>query len=212
MTLPLRVGSKYVATADYIGEGMDVSRLAPGELDTVLRRASTYCDIFLGHPLRQLQLMEPHRWNKTTRKIWPFRLPIISLDTFVIRISPTQTATVQPGDIVVVSDRGYIEVLSLAVVAYSLAQSVMNYGYSANVVEVTYTAGFPQLKYPDALRMATILTATELLVYRSIQARGLSGLASVKQGNQQYDRRAEPFAMPGPAKELLLQFAPRRIH
>ncbi|MBC5805630.1 MAG: hypothetical protein ACR2KS_10155 [Candidatus Eremiobacter antarcticus] len=212
VTLPLRIGSKYITSADYVGEGMDVSRLAPGELDTIIRRASTYCDLWIGHPARLLQTMEPHRWNARTRKLWPFRLPIVSIDSLVIRMSPTQVATIHVTDVLTVSDRGYIEVLDFAVLAYSLSQVVMSFGYSANDVELTYTAGYTQLQYPDALRMATVLVVTELLTYRSMATRGLAGLSSVQQGNQKYDRAGEPFAMPAPAKELLLPFRARGIH
>jgi len=210
-SVALRVGSKYVQPAEFIGQGIDVSRLQPGELDAVLRQASDYVDLWLGHTLRLIQTVERHPWRKS-RRVYPFKFPIASVDGFTIRISNTQTAVVQPADVVLNNTQGYIEVLSLAVAAYSFSQAIMNFGLTANIVELTYTAGFAMTQYPSQLRTATIIVATELLIYRSIQARGLGGLASVKQGNQQYDRRSEPFQIPQPAKELLLAFRPRGLH
>jgi hypothetical protein len=75
--------------------------------------------------------------------------------------------------------------------------------YDAGLCVLTYTAGYPWAQYPQALREATKMIATELIAQRFIQAQGLGGLARSKQLQVQYDRRSEPFMIPDPAKTLL---------
>jgi hypothetical protein len=209
-TVGLRVGSQYVQSYEYVGEGVDVSSLAPGELDVVLRRASAYADAYIGFPMRIMQVLERHPW-RTSRRVYPFSWPTVSVDKFVIRISPTQIATIDPASVVINATNKYVEVLSYAVASYALLGAIQNLGLVANIVELTHTRGYTQMQYPQALRAATVMIATELLSYRNIQAKGFGGFASVKQGQQAYDRRQEEFAIPKPAMELLAPFRLMRL-
>lgn len=224
-TFPLRVVSQYAQASEYVGEGVDTSGLAAGELDVILRRASAYVDAYCGAGsteapgFRQLQSVELHRFrpgrNRAPR-FWPWRKPIVSLDSFVF-VSSNQTRTkfsVNPGvssDIYVNTSIGYTEALAYAFGNYVLLGAIDSIGFSANVVEIGYTSGFTMLNCPAPIRQATIMVATEILSYRNIQSSGFGGLSRVKTGGIQYDRRNESFAMPEPVKDLLRPFVSRRL-
>ena len=221
ITLTQRVVSQYLQATDYFGEGIDLSALAPasttaplyssgGELDIVLRTASAYLDTWLGGTLRLAPQFETHPWRKS-RRVYPFHGPVTSIQSFVVRISNTQIATIAPTDIVINNGQRYIEILSYAVASYALLGAIQNLGLIANIVELSYMAGFSMANMPTALTQATKMIATELLNYRQVIAFGLGGLSSAKQGNQAFDRRAEGFQIPQPAKELMRPFAVRRL-
>jgi hypothetical protein len=224
-TFPLRVVSQYAQASEYVGEGVDISGLATGELDAILRRASAYVDAYCGAGsteapgFRQQQSVELHRFrpgqNRAPR-FWPWRNPIVSLDSFVF-ISSNQIRTkfaVSPGvssDIYVNTSLGYAEALAYAFGNYVLLGAIDSIGFSANVVEIGYTSGWTMLNYPAPIRQATIMVATEILSYRNIQSSGFGGLSRVKTGGIQYDRRSESFAMPEPVKDLLRPYISRRL-
>jgi hypothetical protein len=161
--------------------------------------------------MRITQLVEQHPWRKATRRIYPYKWPIRSVQNFVVEISPGETASFTPDDIVINKDARYIEILSYAVASFALFGAISNLGFTANIVQLYYTAGFFAFEYPDAVREATVMIATEIIDYASIQKAGLGGLARVRQGIQQFDRRQESFAIPGPAKELLRPYMHRRL-
>jgi hypothetical protein len=217
----MRVVSQYLAASDYLGEGVDLSALAPasttsplyssgGELDIVLRTASAYIDTWLGSPARTMPRFETHSWRKT-RRVYPYSHPIQSIDKFVVRISNNQIATIANGDIVINNGQRYIEILSYAVASYALLGAIQNLGLIANIIELNSTAGYSLQNTPQALAAATKMVATELLNYRQIIAYGLGGLSSSKQGNQSFDRRTEGFQIPLPALQLLRPFCTRRL-
>lgn len=223
-TCALRVDSQYVQAAEFIGEGVDLSDLAGGELDTILRDASGYIDTFLSGDddvvgMRLLQTVEHHKFKAKFNgppRFWPRRRPVVSLDAIVF-VTSNQIRTKfnvsqsSASDVYVNPDLKYFEILAYAFGNYALLGAIETVGFSANVVELAYTAGYPMLHYPRALRKATKMVATELLTYRGIQSKGLGGLSSVKEGNAQYDRRSEAFEIPLPAKELLRPFIGRRL-
>jgi hypothetical protein len=214
------VRSQYVTSAEYAGagEGVDVSELAPGELDRILKRASQYAEGYIGYPLRLVpNVAEAHTWkrpgeaNRPMTRVYLNRWPCVSLDAFTVRISNTQFATFAPSDIVVNNGQRYIEILSYAVASFSLLGAIQNLGLVANIVEVSYVSGFPLFQYPPNLKEAVTMIATELLDYRGIQDKGFGGLSRVREGQVQYDRRNEPFAVPQPALELLRPLVPRIV-
>lgn len=229
VALPFNVVSQYVTAAEYsnAGEGTDLSSMAagyapgaPGELDQILRRASTYVDTFVGFPLRQRPItQEQHAWRsplenaRLNTRVYPFCWPVRlgALDQFIVRISTTQYASFGPDDIVINTDQRYLEILSYAVASYTLLGAIQNLGLVANIVELYYTAGYTFVNLPQNLKAATTMIATELISYRAIQQRGFGGLSSVKEGQAVYQRRDEPFGMPLPAKELLRPYMSRVI-
>jgi hypothetical protein len=216
--ISLYVSSQYVQAVEYqaAGEGTDLSQFnLPADLDAILRRASAYVDAYIGYAdeggLRVTPLVESHPWRKSTRRIYPYKLPIQSIQQFVVRISPQEIATFEPTDIVINNAGGYVEILSYAVASFALLGSIENLGFTANIVELWATSGFAQLNYPAQVKQATVMVATEMISYARIQQAGLGGFARVKQGETQYDRRQEPFQIPAPAKEMLRPFMRRGI-
>lgn len=204
-SVPLRIVSQYVTASEYraAGEGVDVSGILDPELDAVLQRASSYTDAAVGYALRLLQQNEQHIWKGSSRRIFPYRWPIVSVDQFVVRVATQMTARFNVNDFVINNGQRYIETLEYAVANYVFMGAIQNLGLSANIVEVLYTAGYTSLAVPQGIRDATVMIATELLTYRRIQKEGFGGFSSVKQGNQQFQRRNEEFAVPQPALDLL---------
>jgi hypothetical protein len=227
-SVSLRVVSQYVQASEYAGgtEGVDTSQLAPGVLDQVLREASAYADSWCGagskniDGFRVLQSVEDHKFKP--RKSGPPRFWIwrprnfVSVDELVF-ITSNQIRTAfdvsltTSSDIYVNVDLGYWEMLAYAFGNYVLLGMIETIGFSANVVQCGYTAGYYYRDYPAPIRKATSIIATELLTYARIQAGGMGGFSSVKHGLQQYDRRDETFAIPAPAKDLLRPFLTRRL-
>lgn len=210
-TCTLTVNSQYVFGSQYIGEGTDdeVAGMKEGELDAILRRASQYADSYLcqgsreAMTLRLLQTIEQHTWRKRTRRVWPWRAPIVSVDDVTYIASPALSTQLPSDAFIVEPDLGYIEM-----VLWSMGQTYITAlagytMYDAGIVKLTYTAGYSYKRYPQALREATTMIATALIAGRRVNKMGLSGLDSVRQGYVQYDRRAEPFDIPMPAKVLL---------
>ena len=210
------------------------------ELDIILRRASAYADSAMQNAnrggVRLLQLPEQHSWGFNTRRllntqrIYPWRRPIITLDKFDVQVSNTQWATFPTEQLVINHDLQYMEVLSYAVASYVLVGAYTTWGLMANIARITYTAGYashtssvpgppgvglipsvPILAYPGPLREAVKMIATEMLIYRNLNAQGMAAFQSVKQGNQAFTRRTEGFEIPDPALELLLPYRFRTI-
>ena len=211
-TALIRVNSQYVSADEYVasGEGVDTSTFAPGELDSVLRKASSYIDVWVGNSLRLASSLEEYPWIQS-RRIYPRKWPIQSVEAFTVVVSNNQQATVNIKDVVINADNRYLEVISYSVATYSYAQAIQNIGLSANIVKLSYTHGFSVLDYPQPLRTATILVATEMLTYRKIQEQGFGGFSNVQQGNQRYERRSETFEMPKVALELLRPYKSFRL-
>lgn len=209
--VPLKVVSQYVQAAEFVGTGFPTDDLAAGELDTILQDASTYADGFMGGTKRLLQTNEKQTYHKDTRRIYPACWPIVSIDAYVFQLSNYQVATINVGDIVLNERLRYGEILSYTIANFELLGEIQNLGFAANIGKLTYTHGWKWFDVPADLQAATKLIAAELLTQRKINASGLSGFASVKQGNQQYDRRSESFAIPQPAKELLRPYVLRRL-
>lgn len=216
-TVPIHVNSQYVFSSEYVGEGASVSSFAPGELDAILQRASAYADGYLlsGSPrsmsLRQIQIKEQSKYRRKNRRVYPRRRPIISVDKFTYIASPALKVDFDPTTFIVVPDLGYIELVIWSV-GFTFIQAVASYTmYDAGICELTYTAGYPFAEYPQALREAVKMIATELIAQRNIQASGMGGLAKTKQLQVQYDRRNEPFAIPDPARALLDSMRGRNV-
>lgn len=215
----LNVASQYLQSAQYAsdGEGTDaqVAALPTGVLDNVLRDASGFVDEVVGTTLRYLQVQEDHRFRRS-RRVYPFRgpgrkIPLVSLDALSFITSNAITTnfnvTGSAPDVYVNKTLGYFEVQTYAVGNAILLGAIQTIGFSADVWRATYTAGFPWQQTPQAIRKATAIIATELLVYRDLITSGIGGLSRAKKGLVQYDRRNEPFSVPAPALDLLKAYA-----
>jgi hypothetical protein len=214
----LNVVSQYLQAAQYTlnGEGTDLSGLASGQLDIILRDASGYIDGALGTTLRLLQVQEDAQFSDS-RKIWPLRgprrrIPLASIDalSFITSnaIQTTFNVTGSAPDVYANLTLGYFDVQTYAVGNAILLGAIQTIGFSANVWRLYYTAGFPWMQTPMNVRKATAMIATELLVYSGIIQRGFGGLSKIKEMQAGYERRQEPFAVPQPALDLLKPYNP----
>lgn len=225
-TTMLRIVSQYVQASEYIDEGVDTSQLAAGVLDQTLRDASAWADAYTGlgtrndPGVRLLQRVEDHKFHPKKSgppRLWPWQsVHIVSLDSFVFLTSNVirtafNVSQTDSSDIFLNTDLAYTEALAYAFGNYVLLGAIETIGFSANVIQIGYTAGYPFYNYPAPLRKATQMLATELLTYANIQQKGLGGLSTYRAGLQQYDRRNETFDMPAPVKQLLSPFVSRRL-
>jgi len=213
-TVPLgvRVESQYVQASEYQFEGFEADPItgvfAPGVLDVILRRASSYADVHVGGSLRLMQNVERHTYNRS-RRIYPFRRPIVSVDLIKYITSSAIATTFTNSDIYVNPDKGYVELLGFAFGQYALLGAIETIGYSANVFELTVTAGYASFMYPQRLREAVIMIASDILTARRKRLMGIAGLKAI--GTNEILADGEPFAISAPAKDLLRPFIPRTL-
>lgn len=215
-TCALRACSQYVQASEYVGEGVNTSSLAAGELDAILRRASSMCDSYMNGSVRYLQQLERHKYKprpKGAPKIFPYRtsgrrVPIESIDQLTF-VSASDLVTVfNPTDMYLNEDLNYIEVLAYAVSNYALVGQLQIIGYSANVWELSFTSGYKMADYPDAIRTATLITATMLLARRERASMGLVAMSKFEDSVV-----IDPVAvrLPQEAKLLLQPYIASRV-
>jgi hypothetical protein len=214
----LNVVSQYLQSSEYpsIGEGTDTSAFVTGELDDILRDASAYVDELIGNTLRLLQVQEEHAFSES-RKIWPYRsprqkIPLVSLDalSFITSnaIMTTFTVTGATPDVYTNQSLGYFDVQAYAVGNAILLGAIQTIGFSANVWKAVYTAGYPYLQTPRAIKRATAMIATEMITYRQLQSIGMGALSKF---DDQLTRRKEAFELPPMARELLRPYVSRSM-
>lgn|GEM_PF-2553888 len=218
-TCALRARSQYVQASEYLasGEGTDTSSLAPGQLDAILRRASGWADTFMLASIRQLQVLERHKYRENREsppRIYPFRTsgrecPIISIDQLTFVSAQDLVTVFENTDTYVNDSSNYIEILAYAVGNYALLGALEVIGYSANVYELSYTSGYPMASYPQAVCDATIMIASEILANRLAQQAATDAFESVDKGTLQ--RRKTPFSIPLPARTLLAPYCARTM-
>lgn len=202
--LQLRVVSQYVQAAEYIGEGFPTAVLAAGELDAILRRASSYVDAIIGGTKRQLQFLEQHKYRKSRKVFW-YHKPAISVDALVFVSANQIRTTFNVGnDTYEFISGGYVDILAYALGQYALLGSLEVIGFSANVIELTVTAGFPQLLYPDEIREATTIIATDFLNWRLLNSL-MQGPYDSVDASGDVTRRKDPkdYEVPERARRLL---------
>jgi hypothetical protein len=226
--LAVSVVSQYVQAADYIGAGeggeldpVFATMLAYGpngsELDRVLRRAAALVDMRIGGTCRLLQYDEKHRLGvdkQQGRLFYPFHTsptarPLVSLDYIAYVTSNQLSVVFQATDFYVNPDLGYVMVLANTFGTFVLASVYQSIGYSAQVVEILVTTGFPDLLTPDPIREAVMMTATAFLNSRKKELSGLGGLKQVETGLLVSD--GQQMAMPQAAKDMLRPFVKRSV-
>jgi hypothetical protein len=205
-TCELVVSAQYLQAAQYHadaeGTGDATSALSPGRLDELLRDASSMVDSLIGTTLRLLQVSEEHAYRRPRNghyaRVWPLRgplrsMPIVSVESLTgIGSGYASTQTFTPAFRRLNSTEGYIDVGAW----YGLT-------FTPESWRIVYTAGYGWKETPRAVRKATAIIATELMIQAGIIDRGFGGLSRVREGDVQYDRRNEPFDLPPPVAKLL---------
>lgn len=112
--------------------------------------------------------------------------------------------TFNAADLYVDPDLNYVEMLAYGFGNYALLGAFETVGYSANVLEVTLTAGYAVRDLPNQLRQATVLIAASLADARPKRILGLAGLTQLEKDSLTND--GSGFTIPGDVKAMLRRF------
>lgn len=159
------------------------SELTDRQLDSYIGIASRMADSYVGYSFAYKQTTERHVWNQKTRRVFPREKPIVSVASLKVYVSNQQNAAFTVNDVFVNSDRGYVEVTSLATVTYSLFPAIVALGLIDPVAEITYTHGYQYT--PSDVKDAVALTAVELIGRDSLRKQGLTGLSRLRVGEME---------------------------
>jgi hypothetical protein len=157
--------------------------LTDGQLDSYIGIASRMADSYVGYSFAYKQTTERHVWNQKTRRVFPREKPIVSVGLLRVYVSNQQSAAFTVNDVFVNSDRGYVEVTSLAGVTYSLFPAIVALGLIDPVAEITYTHGYQYT--PSDIKDAVALTAVDLIGRDSLRKQGLTGLSRLRVGEME---------------------------
>jgi hypothetical protein len=163
---------------DQSGEG-----LPDTTLDSFIGIASRLVDAYVGYSFQYRQTTERHVWNQKSRRVYPREKQIVSVAAFKVYVSNLQNAAFTVNDIYINSDRGYVEITSLANVTYSLFPAIVALGLIEPVAEITYTHGYQYT--PTDVKDATALTAVDLIARDSLAKQGMTGLSRIRVGEME---------------------------
>ena len=144
---------KYLTAAYYkaLGTGLDLTGVSDFTLATTIADAEALIDSHCKVPsLAPFSVTdEIHDWNGDTRRIRPYctPVPVTSVTTFRLQISTDSqgnmlSATVNPNDLVINHDEGWIEVVSMTTLTMGLTPVLINLGLNTVLVHVDYAAGY----------------------------------------------------------------------
>ena len=171
---------------DYqLGDLTDKSgaELTDATLDSFIGIASRLVDSYVGYSFQYRQTTERHVWNQKSRRIYPREKAIVSVASFKVYVSNLQNAAFTVNDIYINTDRGYVEITSLANVTYSLFPAIVALGLIEPVAEITYTHGY---QYPPTdVKDAVALTAVDLIARDSLAKQGMTGLSRIRVGEME---------------------------
>lgn len=119
-----------------------VNDLSDETLRSYLALAAALADAFCATDLGIARSVERHPWAVPSRRVWPNHLPVLSVDDLRVFISAQQFGTIQSDDIFVANDDGFVEVVSLATVTYTLTPVLVNMSMAMNIAQLTYTHGY----------------------------------------------------------------------
>ena len=161
----------------------DGSEISDNKIRQIVKVASSLVDSYVGYTFDHRSSTEKHRWNQGTRRIYPVHRSIISVENVRVYVSAQQSAAFTVNDIFINSDRGYVEITSLANVTYSLFPAIVALGMIEPVVEITYTHGASVP--PQDIKDATALIAVELLARDSLAKQGLQAISRLRVGEME---------------------------
>ena len=153
------------------------------QLDNYIGIASRMADSYVGYSFAYRQTTERHVWNQKSRRVFPREKPIVSVSSLKVYVSNQQNAAFTVNDVFVNSDRGYVEVTSLATVTYSLFPAIVALGLIDPVAEITYTHGYQYT--PSDVKDAVALTAVDLIGRDNLRKQGLTGLSRLRVGEME---------------------------
>ena len=185
------------------------SELPDGAIDSFIGVASRLVDSYVGYSFEYKQTVERHVWNQKSRRVYPREKPIVSVASFRVYVSNLQNAAFTVNDIYINSDRGYVEITSLANVTYSLFPAIVALGLIEPVAEITYTHGYQYI--PSPVKDAGALTVSDLIARDSLSKQGMTGLSRLRVGEMEmYTDKpmgsASIKAIPAAAEAILDQY------
>lgn len=161
----------------------DGSDISDNKIRQLIKVASSMVDSYVGYTFDHRSSTEKHRWDQHTRRIYPIHRSIISVESVKIYVSAQQSASFTVNDIFINSDRGYVEITSLANVTYSLFPAIVALGMIEPVAEITYTHGASVP--PQDIKDATALIAIELLARDGLAKQGLQAISRLRVGEME---------------------------
>jgi hypothetical protein len=154
-------------------DGTDID---PARLRSFLKSASSIADKVVGYKFEFRQTTEKHPWDQKSRRIYPRERNIIGVSAVKIQVSAQQSADFTVQDIYLNSDRGYIEITSLANVTYSLFPAIVALGMVQPQAMITYTHGYETI--PEDVKLAVAHIAADILFKDNIIKKGMGGLSN----------------------------------
>lgn len=184
----------------------DGNDLGDRKLERYIKMSSSIVDAYTQRSFQIRQDIERHKWNQSTRRVYPYRRPINSLVSMKVFVSNQQSASFAVNDVFINKDRGYFEVTSLSTVTYSLFPALVNLGLIEPVAEITYVSGLGEV--PGDVRDATAMIAAHLIAEDSLNKQGLGAMSELTVGAMTMKRRSpEPGvrfgAIPSSAAAIL---------
>jgi hypothetical protein len=180
-------------------------------LERLIGIASTMVDGYCGFSFKYRTSVEQHDWNQTTRRVYPYKRPIVSVNTLEVFVSNQQHATFSPTDLYVNSTQNYVEVTSLANVTYSLFPAIVALGLIEPVARISYVHGYAVT--PQEIKDATALIAIDLASRDSLYQSGMGQLTKLTVGDTTMERMPQPtsgkqsaLAIPPTAAAILDQY------
>ena len=158
-------------------DGTDID---PARLRSFLKSASSIADKVVGYKFEFRQTTEKHPWDQKSRRIYPRERNIIGVSAVKIQVSAQQSADFTVQDIYLNSDRGYIEITSLANVTYSLFPAIVALGMVQPQAMITYTHGYETI--PEDVKLAVAHIAADIIFKDNIIKKGMGGLSSFSIG------------------------------
>lgn len=182
-----------------------------GRLERLIGIASTMVDGYCGFSFKYRTSTEDHEWDQTTRRVYPYKRPIVSVTSLDVYVSNQQHATFSPSDLYVNSTQNYVEVTSLANVTYSLFPAIVALGLIETVAKITYVHGYSVT--PQDIKDATALIAIDLASRDSLYQSGMGQLTRLTVGDTTMERlpqstsgKHSALAIPPTAAAILDQY------
>jgi len=158
--------AKYLSVQQYKDEstGLDLTGLNDLSLARYIARAETAIDAFMKFDMK-VGGFEPHniwleqRWDFATRQIrFPSHpVPIQAVNRYRIQVSNLSTdgsgffATINPGDAVIAPYAGYVEIVPLQAITYSLSPVILQLGLRNPLIQMDCFVSFYNAVFGEAL-------------------------------------------------------------